>query len=81
MPESGKVFEDREHAGSWRVERTDDDGGCEVAIFDGPHARDRAILYANHQYGSFEQITLEPIVARRRVSGVGDGDDEVQPHK
>jgi hypothetical protein len=26
MPESAKVFEDREAAGQWRVERLDDDG-------------------------------------------------------
>jgi hypothetical protein len=60
MPETAKVFEDRESTGDWRVERIDDDGGCEVAIFAGPHAKERAIRYANHQYGNFEEITLAP---------------------
>jgi len=27
----------------WRVEWIDDDGGCELAIFAGPKARERAI--------------------------------------
>jgi hypothetical protein len=60
MPETAKVFEHREKAGHWRVEWIDEDGGCEVAIFAGAHARDRAIRYANSQYGSFEATTLAP---------------------
>jgi hypothetical protein len=36
------VFEDREHAGDWRVEYFDDDGGCYVTIFSGPMAQQRA---------------------------------------
>jgi len=27
----------------------DDDGGCEVAIFAGPNAKNRAMRYANQQ--------------------------------
>ena len=60
MPETAKVIEDRESAGDWRVEWFDDDGGCEVAIFAGPNAKNRAIRYANQHYGSFEEITLAP---------------------
>jgi hypothetical protein len=60
MAETAKVFEDRQCPGDWRVEWTDNDGGCEVAIFSGPNARERAIRYAGHQYGTFEDITLSP---------------------
>ena len=41
------VFEDREHAGDWRVEYVDDDGGCYVTIFSGPMAQARARAYGN----------------------------------
>jgi hypothetical protein len=58
--ESAKVFQDRRIPGDWRVEWFDDDGGCEVAIFSGPNARDRARRYADRQYGNFEEIELEP---------------------
>jgi hypothetical protein len=58
MPETAKVFEDREHPGEWRVEWFDDDGGCEVEIFTGPHTRDQAIRYADHQYGKFEEVSI-----------------------
>lgn len=33
--------------GAWVVERIDDDGGIEQAVFIGPLARDRAFEYAN----------------------------------
>jgi hypothetical protein len=33
-----KVFADRETEGAWRVEFFDDDGGCYVTVFSGPHA-------------------------------------------
>jgi hypothetical protein len=58
--EMAQVFEDRQVPGEWRVERVDDDGAVEVAIFSGPHARDRALAYADRQYGSFEEISLAP---------------------
>jgi hypothetical protein len=39
MPETAKVFEDREPPGDWHVEWLDDDGGCEIAIFIRPRTR------------------------------------------
>jgi hypothetical protein len=45
--------------GDWRVGWVDDDGGVEVAIFAGPNARERAIRYADRQYGVFEEVDLE----------------------
>ena len=60
MNEPAKVFEDRVSPGNWRVEWFDHDGGCEVAIFSGPKARDRAIRYADRQYGNFDEISLPP---------------------
>jgi hypothetical protein len=56
--EPAKVFLDRHGSGDWRVEWFDDDGGSEVAIFSGPNARDRALRYADHQYGQFEEDSL-----------------------
>jgi hypothetical protein len=38
--------------------RFDDDGSCEVAIFAGPRARERALRYADRQYGLFEEVDL-----------------------
>jgi hypothetical protein len=38
----------------------DDDGACEVAIFAGHKARERALRYADRQYGIFEEVELEP---------------------
>lgn len=55
-----KVFEDREFPGDWRVEKTDDKGGSEVAVFGGPNARERALRYAGREYGEFDEIELEP---------------------
>jgi hypothetical protein len=58
------VFRDRVHAGDWRVEKLDDDGeSTEIAIFSGPDARDRAIEYADREYGAFDEIELEPLCA------------------
>ena len=48
-----EVFEDRVTPGDWRVEREGEDGTIEVAIFSGPNARERAIRYADRQYGDF----------------------------
>ena len=58
--EPAKVFEDRWCPGDWRVEWVDDDGSVEVAIFSGPNARERALRYADRQYGNFEEISLDP---------------------
>jgi hypothetical protein len=40
------LFEDRKTPGQFRVEAEDEDGGMEVAIFAGPNALDRAIIFA-----------------------------------
>jgi hypothetical protein len=58
--EPAKVFEDRRRPGDWRVEWLDDDGAVEVAIFFGPNARERALRYADRQYGNFREVSLEP---------------------
>ena len=54
-----KVFEDRITPGDWRVEKIDDDGEIEVAIFGGPNARVRALRYAEREYGVFDEIEPE----------------------
>jgi len=56
---TAKAFEDREWPGDWRVEWIDDDGGIEVA-FSGPNARERALRYADGQYGNFQEVSLGP---------------------
>ena len=56
-----KLFRDREHNGDWRVEKLCDDGeSIDVAIFSGGDARERAIRYADREYGAFDEIELEP---------------------
>jgi hypothetical protein len=52
-----KLFKDRVALGDWRVERVrvGGDGEVEIAIFGGPAARQRAILYADRLYGDFEE--------------------------
>ena len=56
-----KVFQDREYQGNWRVEKMDEDGGYQcTVIFAGPNARQRAIDYARHRFGDFDEIELEP---------------------
>jgi hypothetical protein len=56
-----KVFRDREHTGDWRVEKLLDDGeSSEVAILSGGDERQRAIRYADREYGTFDEIELEP---------------------
>jgi hypothetical protein len=61
MSEPAKVFEDRQFRGDWRVEKFDDDGGAEVAIFGSPNARRRAIEYADWRYRDFEEVSLAPM--------------------
>jgi hypothetical protein len=39
------VREDKEAPGDWHAEYFDDDGGCFVTIFSGPHAEARARDY------------------------------------
>lgn len=43
----------------WRVEWFNEGGGCEVEIFAGRNARQRARRYAEQRCGKFEQIRLE----------------------
>jgi hypothetical protein len=39
----------------------DQDGSSEIAIFSGPDARERAIRYADREYGTLtNEIELEP---------------------
>ena len=54
-----KVFRDRKHTEDWRVEKMDEDGSSEIAIFSGP-ARERAVRYADREYSAFDEIELEP---------------------
>jgi hypothetical protein len=58
--EPARVFEDRMYPREWRVEWFDDAGDVEVAVFSGPKARERAIQYADRQYGLFEEIRFDP---------------------
>ena len=60
MGEPAIVFEDRMYPGEWRVEWYDDHNLSEVAIFSGRNARERAIRYAEQQYGEFREISFEP---------------------
>jgi hypothetical protein len=53
--EPAYVFEGREYR-EWRVQWYDDNGDCELAIFSGPKARERALRYAERQYGDFEEF-------------------------
>ena len=41
-----ELIEDKNVSGQYRVEAQTDDGGCEVAIFSGPNALDRAVHFA-----------------------------------
>jgi hypothetical protein len=34
----------------------DEDGGYEVTVFGGPRARERALRYADREYGEFDKI-------------------------
>ena len=56
MAASAFLFEDRQTPGDWHVQWTDDDGGFEMAIFSGPRARERAIMFAGQCYGSYEEV-------------------------
>jgi hypothetical protein len=65
-----KVFPDRKHPGDWRVEKQGEDGeSIEIAIFSGGDERQRAIRYANREYGAFDEIELEPYRRSSEKSG------------
>ena len=48
------LITDRVVANAYRVESIDDDGGCEVAIFSGPNALDRAVIFAGAVGGYYD---------------------------
>ena len=58
MSEPAVVFEDRMYSGEWRVEWYDNHNLSEVAVFSGRKARERAIQYAELQYGEFEELSF-----------------------
>jgi hypothetical protein len=58
MTKPATVFEHRD--GQWRVEWFDDDGRCELEIFNGPDAHRQALRYAVQTYGHFKEVQLEP---------------------
>lgn len=47
-----EIIEDQNNCQDWRVEAIDSDGGCEVAIFCGPRAEERARAFAKSFYGA-----------------------------
>jgi hypothetical protein len=51
MAAFAQLISDDEIPSAVRVEWFDDDGGCELAIFDGPRARQRAAAFAASFYG------------------------------
>jgi hypothetical protein len=55
---TAKLFEDRAVPGTWRVERLDEDGACELAIFSGTDAYRRAVLCADRLYGGFDEVSM-----------------------
>ncbi len=56
MTKPAMVFEDRDTSGQWRVEWFDDDGACELEIFNGPDAHRQALRYAVQKYGHFREV-------------------------
>ena len=53
MVEPAVLFRDEDIESAFRVEFFDDEGGREVAIFDGPRALDRATQFAAAFYGTY----------------------------
>jgi hypothetical protein len=54
------VFEDRPSPGDRHVQWIDGDGGCEMAIFSAPRARERAIIFGERCYGGSEEVHFGP---------------------
>jgi hypothetical protein len=73
QPDPAQVFEDRMYAGEWRVQWFNDDGDYEVAIFSGPKARERAIQYAERQYGIFRGTPLRSVSSDAAVTVANPG--------
>jgi hypothetical protein len=46
------------YPGEWRVECHEDHSLSELAIFSGRNARERAILYAELQYGEYKEVSF-----------------------
>lgn len=59
------LIECKNNPGEFRVEGIADDGGCEVAIFSGPRARERAIAFASSS-GAYDGWT-DPYAAENLV--------------
>ena len=60
LTEPAVVFEDQMFPGEWRVQWSDSNGEIEVTVFSGSNSRERAIHYAEHQYGAFEEAKFDP---------------------
>jgi len=45
-----ELVQDKNDPTTYRVEAFDEDGGCEVSLFSGPNALDRAIIFAGSSY-------------------------------
>ena len=58
MSEPAKLFEEPLVSGDWCVEREDDDGKVELAIFSGPDARDRALSIRRLAISAVHRTTL-----------------------
>lgn len=54
------LLRDKINPDAYRAEAFDDDDGCEVAIFSGPQARERAGIFALAFYGSYRVIEALP---------------------
>jgi hypothetical protein len=63
--EQASAFGHREIFGDWRVEKFDEDSGCEARVFTGPNARQHAINYAKQRFGTNIEKELEPYRRRR----------------
>ena len=45
-----ELIQDKDDSSAYRVEAINDDGGVQVAIFSGPDALGRAIIFAGSDY-------------------------------
>lgn len=55
---SAELIEDKNHAGDYRVEAIHPDGSCEVSIFSGPNALERAAVFAGSYYSKWNDHGL-----------------------
>ena len=67
--EPALVFADKEDPRDWRVEWFDEDGGCEVTVFYGPQADERARAFAKSFYGSSKTWKLPCAASVRKANG------------